>query len=158
MKFEFKATNNQAEYEALIAGLKLAIEVKIESLLIQTDSLLVEGQVTRAFQVKEPILIKYLERVRYLMSRFLEVVVEYVPRTQNQRAGVLAKLASTRKLGNNGSVIQETLVYPSIEGELVDCVNREATWMGPILDILPGIQLNLSSTRRNKGERQAITI
>lgn len=41
--------NNQAEYEALIAGLKLAIEVKIESLLIQTDSQLVEGQVTRAF-------------------------------------------------------------------------------------------------------------
>ncbi|XP_057432439.1 uncharacterized protein LOC130725208 [Lotus japonicus] len=50
LKFEFHATNNQAEYEALIAGLKLAIEVKIESFLIRTDSQLVASQVMGAFQ------------------------------------------------------------------------------------------------------------
>lgn len=38
LRFEFQASNNKAEYEALIAGLKLAIEVKIESLLIRTYS------------------------------------------------------------------------------------------------------------------------
>ncbi|XP_057425809.1 uncharacterized protein LOC130719190 [Lotus japonicus] len=138
LRFQFKASNNQAEYEALIAGLKLAIEVQIDSLLVRTDSLLVANQVNGEFQVKEPALIKYLERIRSLMSRIKEIVVEYVPRTQNQRADALAKLASTRKPGNNRSVIQETLTNPSIEGELVASVDRQETWMNPIIDILAG--------------------
>ncbi|XP_057444368.1 uncharacterized protein LOC130736570 [Lotus japonicus] len=137
LRFQFKASNNQAEYEALIAGLKLAIEVQIDSLLVRTDSLLVANQVNGEFQVKEPALIKYLERVRLLMGRLQEVVVEFVPRAQNQRADALAKLASTRKLGNNRSVIQETLANPSIERELVASVDRQE-WMDPIVDILAG--------------------
>ncbi|XP_057444433.1 uncharacterized protein LOC130736649 [Lotus japonicus] len=134
--FQFKASNNQAEYEALIVGLKLAIEVQIDSLLVGTDSLLVANQVNGEFQVKEPALIKYLERVRLLMGRLQEVVVEFVPRAQNQRADALAKLASTRKPGNNRSVIQETLANPSIEEEFVASVDRPETWMDPIVDIL----------------------
>ncbi|XP_057444007.1 uncharacterized protein LOC130736179 [Lotus japonicus] len=138
LRFQFKASNNQAEYEALIAGLKLAIEVKIDSLLVRTYSLLVANQVNEVFQVKEPALIKYLERFWLLMSRLKEIVVEFVPRTQNQRADALAKLASTRKPRNNRSVIQETLANPSIEGELVASVDRQNTWMDPIADILAG--------------------
>ncbi|XP_057444150.1 uncharacterized protein LOC130736328 [Lotus japonicus] len=136
LRFQFKASNNQAEYEALIAGLKLAIEVQIDSLLVRTDSLLVANQVNEVFQVKEPAWIKYLERVRLLMGRLREVMVEFVPRTQNQRADALAKLASTQKPGNNRSVIQETLANPNIEGELVASVDRQETWMDPIVDIL----------------------
>ncbi|XP_057456527.1 uncharacterized protein LOC130747570 [Lotus japonicus] len=86
LRFQFKASNNQAEYEALIAGLKLAIEMQIDSLLVRTDSLLVANQVNGELQVKEPTLIKYLERVRLLMGRLQEVAVEFMPRAQNQRA------------------------------------------------------------------------
>ncbi|XP_057452459.1 uncharacterized protein LOC130744287 [Lotus japonicus] len=136
LRFQFKTSNNQAEYEALIAGLILAIEGQIDSLLVRTDSLLVASQVNGEFQVKEPALIKYVERVRQLMGRLQQVVVEFVPRTQNQRADALAKLASTRKPGNNRSVIQETLVNPSIEGDLVASVVRQETWMNPVIDIL----------------------
>lgn len=60
-RFEFQTSNNQAEYEALIVGLKLAIEVKIESLLIRKDLQVVVSQVQWVFRVKEPHLIKYLE-------------------------------------------------------------------------------------------------
>ncbi|XP_057443195.1 uncharacterized protein LOC130734919 [Lotus japonicus] len=138
LRFQFKTSNNQAEYEALIAGLKLAIEVQIDSLLVRTDSLLVASQVNGEFQVKEPALIKYVERVRLLIGRLQQVVVEFVPRAQNQRADALAKLASTRKPGNNRSVIQETLANPSIEEDLVASVDRHETWMNPIIDILAG--------------------
>ncbi|XP_057444348.1 uncharacterized protein LOC130736546 [Lotus japonicus] len=138
LRFHFEASNNQAEYEAPIAGLKLAIEVQIDSLLVRTDSLLVVNQVNGEFQVKEPTLIKYLECVRLLMGRLQEVVVESLPRAQKQRADSLARLASTRKLGNNRSVIQEMLTNPSMEGELVASVGRQETWMDPIVDILAG--------------------
>ncbi|XP_057432312.1 uncharacterized protein LOC130725072 [Lotus japonicus] len=138
LRFQFKTSNNQAEYEALIAGLKLAIEVQIDSLLVRTDSLLVASQVNGEFQVKEPALIKYVERVRLHMGCMQQVVVEFVLRAQNQRADALAKLASTKKPGNNRSVIQETLANPSIEGDLVASVDRQETWMNLIIDILAG--------------------
>jgi len=46
MKFEFKTSNNQAEYEAIIVGLHLAIELEITTLICKGDSCLVFGQLT----------------------------------------------------------------------------------------------------------------
>ena len=51
LRFVFKASNNEAEYEALIVGLKLAKEMKVESLEIYCDSQLVICQVTDEYQV-----------------------------------------------------------------------------------------------------------
>ena len=64
----FEITNNAAEYEALIAGLALAVEVKAEDLKIFSDSQLVVNQVTGEFQVKDELLRKYLARVRELLT------------------------------------------------------------------------------------------
>ena len=46
LRFTFKASNSQAEYEALIVGILLAKEMGVQSLLAKSDSLLVTGQVT----------------------------------------------------------------------------------------------------------------
>ena len=51
LRFGFKASNNEAEYEALIVGLKLAREMKVESLEIYNDSQLIVYQVTDEYQV-----------------------------------------------------------------------------------------------------------
>ena len=50
LKFRFKASNNEAEYEALIAGLELAKEMKVESLDILSDSQLVVCQINDEYQ------------------------------------------------------------------------------------------------------------
>ena len=49
-RFRFKASNNEAEYEALIAGLELAKEMKVESLDIFSDSQLVVCQINNEYQ------------------------------------------------------------------------------------------------------------
>ena len=59
LKFNFKATNNQAKYEALLIGLCLAKEVGARSLNIRSDSQLVITQLKGEYEVKEPLLIKY---------------------------------------------------------------------------------------------------
>ena len=51
LRFKFKASNNEAEYEALIAGLELAKEIKVESLDIFNDSQLVVCQINEEYQV-----------------------------------------------------------------------------------------------------------
>ena len=54
LRFAFKASNNQTEYEALIAGMLLAKEMDAQSLLAKSDSQLVTGQLTGEYQAKDP--------------------------------------------------------------------------------------------------------
>lgn len=92
------------------------------------------GQVTGEFQVKGPQQARYLNLVRALVPSFEEFNLVHVPRKQNARAYLLSKLASTRKSGNNKSVIQETLNRSSIETEEVFFLHEECdSSMGPII-------------------------
>jgi len=110
--FAFKASNNQAEYEALIVGMLLAKEMGAQSLLAKRDSQLVTGQVTGEYQAKDSQMAAYLKYVEMLKGAFAAVELVHVPREKNARADLLAKLASSGKRGRQMTVIQETLKMP----------------------------------------------
>ncbi|XP_057425769.1 uncharacterized protein LOC130719147 [Lotus japonicus] len=105
LKFDFKANNNQAEYEAIIAGLRLAIEMGVQSIRIKTDSQIVSRQIQGEYQAKDAQLAKYLVKAQNLMKQVPKVQINHVPREENTMADILSKLASTKKPGNNKSVI-----------------------------------------------------
>lgn len=139
LKFDFKASNNQAEYEALIAGMLLAQEMGAKNLRARSDSQLMTNQISREYQTKDQQLSKYLARVRKLVSDFQFFEAIYVPRESNSRADLLAKLASTKKPGNNRTVIQEVISAPSTEENAVFELNQEPEgWMTPLLKFLTG--------------------
>ena len=69
MKLKYNTTNNVAEYETLLTGLKLAIEVRAEHLKVYFDSQLVVNQVKGTYQVKEPSIIKYVQRAKQLLKK-----------------------------------------------------------------------------------------
>ncbi|XP_068497470.1 uncharacterized protein [Phaseolus vulgaris] len=112
LRFAFKAKNNQAEYETLITEILLAKEMGAKVLVAKSDSLLVIGQVTSEFQAKDPQMAAYRECVQELKRSFALFEVVHVPREQNARANLLAKLASSGKGGRQRIVIQETLKTP----------------------------------------------
>ena len=99
VKICFEIINNAAEYEALIAGLALAVEVKAEDLKIFSDSQLVVDNVIGGFQVKDELLIKYLARVRELLMAIeregVQWTIQQIDRTENEEANLVAKSAST---------------------------------------------------------------
>ena len=70
LRFSFKASNNQAEYEALIAGMLLAKEMEAQNLLVKSDSQLIMGQVSGEFQAKDPQMTAYLKYVQLLKGAF----------------------------------------------------------------------------------------
>ncbi|XP_068486986.1 uncharacterized protein [Phaseolus vulgaris] len=109
LRFAFKANNNQAEYEALVVGMLLAKELGVRSLLVKSDSLLITRKVTREYQAKDPQMALYLWYLTLLRETFPIFELVHVPREQNARAYLLAKLASSGKEGRQRSVIQETL-------------------------------------------------
>ncbi len=74
-------TNNQAEYEALIAALEFARTLNAEEVLCRLDSELVAKQLTGEYAVKNPTLKKLWTRVQELRKGFKKVSFKNVPRT-----------------------------------------------------------------------------
>ena len=95
LRFGFQASNNEAEYEAVIAGLNLAHSMEADQLEVSSDSQLVVKQIEDSYEAKGEKMILYLKKVRELLKKFIRVQVKYVPRTENSRADALAKLATT---------------------------------------------------------------
>ncbi|XP_074352141.1 uncharacterized protein LOC141691308 [Apium graveolens] len=92
--FKFYVTNNDAEYEALINGLKIALEVGVVNLIAQSDSELVVNQVNGGFQARGPWTELYMRCVQHLLERFGNARMEGVPREENSNADALAKMGS----------------------------------------------------------------
>jgi ribonuclease HI len=132
--FEFKASNNQAEYEALIAGMNLTHEIGAENLRARSDSQLETSQITGEYQTKNTQLSKYLAKVNTLAGSFKFFKEIFVPREQNARADLIAKITSTKKPGNNRTVIQEVISEPITKAIDVNMTTEEEEgYMTPTL-------------------------
>ncbi|MFB6109448.1 MAG: ribonuclease HI [Halodesulfurarchaeum sp.] len=88
-----RATNNQAEYEALIRGLEVAANYGYDEVEIRGDSQLIVKQVTGAWQANDPTLREYRVRVHELLREFEDHSLTHVPREANDRADELANEA-----------------------------------------------------------------
>jgi ribonuclease HI len=86
-------TNNEAEYEALIEGLKAVTEWKPDRLEIFLDSKLVVEQVNGRWKIKEERLQSLLAKAKELIAGFPEVEVKHVERERNKGADALANMA-----------------------------------------------------------------
>ena len=91
-----EATNNVAEYEALIAGLEGARDLGARRLLICLDSQLLVRQIAGEYRVRAAGLKPLFRRVQALMAEFAVVDIEHVPREKNVVADALANAALDR--------------------------------------------------------------
>jgi len=85
-----RATNNQAEYRAIIAALKKAIELGVEQVDIRSDSELVVKQINGRYRVKNATLKPLYQQVKQLQSRLKGFSITHIPRQQNKEADSLA--------------------------------------------------------------------
>ena len=94
-KLEFVTTNNTAEYEALLLGLKAAKDLGIQHIYVYGDSELVVQQVRNNYQVKQDLLKVYRNEVWDMVENyFVAFNITYIPRDHNQTGDSLA-LATT---------------------------------------------------------------
>ena len=90
VRLRFDDSNNESEYEALIAEVELALAVGANNLLIRSDSQLVVGQVNAEFEFREPRMVKYVSLVQQRLSTFSAWKLEHVLKDRNERADALA--------------------------------------------------------------------
>ncbi|XP_070007830.1 uncharacterized protein [Nicotiana sylvestris] len=101
-------TNNEAKYEALIAGLELARGIDSKVIEIKCDSQLVVNQVYGIFEAKEECKQQYVVKVQSLLARFREYSITHVLREENAEADTLANRGSSTEMkgSNSGTVMQ----------------------------------------------------
>ncbi|XP_045810928.1 uncharacterized protein LOC123905369 [Trifolium pratense] len=99
-KFKYKingiCSNNEAKYEALIAGLEILLSLGAKD--IKGDSELVLKQLTKEYKCIKEHLIRYFVIANTLLKRFDSIDIEHVPRIENQEANDLAQIASGYKV------------------------------------------------------------
>jgi ribonuclease HI len=114
VKLDFSCTNNIAEYEALVLGLRKLRAMGIRRAILKTDSQVIAGHVDKSSKARDPKLERYLDTVRRLEASFEGFSVKNIPRGENEHADLLAKSAA-QGLPLPSEVFFETIKAPSVE-------------------------------------------
>ncbi|KFK42631.1 hypothetical protein AALP_AA1G020200 [Arabis alpina] len=115
-RLEFKATNNEAEWEALIAGLRLAREVGVKRVHAYNDSRLVTNQLNHDYDARDERMNTYLKLTEALiLSNFDNFVITDIPRSENFAADDLASLATSSGFDLKRIIPVKTIPDPSID-------------------------------------------
>ena len=156
LRLGFSATNNEAEYEALLMGMSMVQKMGGKVVKLFSDSRLVVGQVRGELEARDPRMQGYLSQVRRMQMKFESFDLSHIPRGENTHADSLATLATSSVRNFPRLIIVEDLHTPmSPEKDVCQVfqTNLASSWMDPILkflesDILPEEKLEAEKIRR----------
>ena len=140
IRFNFKATNNESEYKALIAGLSLAHQLGAENIKVYCDSQLIINQAPGEYWAKDDSMIRYLVVAQRLIKKFKSCKLTKIPREQYSQADALANLGSALETQIQMSIPLLVLQWPATlveqQNEEISAIKEEETWMTPLVRYL----------------------
>ncbi|XP_050214359.1 uncharacterized protein LOC126665568 [Mercurialis annua] len=154
----FPATNNAAEYEVLMGGLRMETVVKVEYIKIQSDSQLVVNQVLGVFEVKDPEMKKYVNRVKELLPKIAEEggewKLEQVSREENTEADTLVKAGAVKETRQGIPYSKQN--FSNIQNpEATFLINPLDRWMEHIISYIENGSLPEDKKEAKKVKRRA---
>ncbi|KAK3005307.1 hypothetical protein RJ639_016917 [Escallonia herrerae] len=133
LRFGFQASNNEAEYEALVTGIRLAHALKVDSLSIHSDSQLVVNHVLGDYEARDERMAQYLSLVKTSSVKFQNFTIRQIPRDQN----TLSRLASAEETDVRRPIYLEFIKDRSISSQTeVETIEQEPCWMDMIVTYL----------------------
>jgi ribonuclease HI len=133
------STNNTTEYEALLLALRKMKALGQQTFIIKIDSKVIQEHIEKESEARNPVLMKYLKKVREIERHFKGYSVQHIPRYDNNEAGKLAK-AVARNQAMPPDVFFEIIKEPSIKKTKPRIVNIVETpdWIAEIMAYLRG--------------------
>jgi ribonuclease HI len=125
-RLDFSCTNNIAEYEALLLGLRKLKAMGIRRAILKTDSQVISGHVDKSSKARDPKLEKYLDTVRRLEASFEGFSVKNIPRGENEHADLLAKSAA------QGLPLHSEVFFETIKAHSVELMERALLAISPV--------------------------
>ena len=113
LRLNFSATNNWAEYEALLVGMTMVQRMEGKSIKLFSNSRLVVGQVRGEFEAKDKRMQGYLSQVKCLQLKFDSFDLLHVPKSSNAHADSLAMLATSSTQDLPRVILVEDLYKPT---------------------------------------------
>ncbi|GJZ15592.1 reverse transcriptase domain-containing protein [Tanacetum coccineum] len=101
LRFEFDVSNNEAEYKALVAGLRIAEQMGVKNLVAKVDSRIVANQINGSYEAKEQSMIQYLEKTKALIDN---LKAEYVVKEIHEGS---CSMHSGPRFGLPGEIISD---------------------------------------------------
>ena len=95
IRLDFPTFNNEAEYEAILANIDLAISVSSEKIIIQSDSQLVVRQVNKEYETRDQCMTKYVCLVKLRLEIFTAWKLEHIQRGSNEKVDALAVVVAS---------------------------------------------------------------
>ena len=131
---DFPATNNEAEYEALLKGMAMVQRMGGKSIKLFSDSRLVVGQVKGEFKAKDERMRGYLSQVKIMQTKFESFSLLHIPRSGNAHVDSLAMLATSSAQNLPRVIIVEDLHRPLATVNMVQInqVRARPSWMDSI--------------------------
>ena len=156
LRLDFSATNNEAEYKALLVGMAIVQRMGVKSIKLFSDSRLVVGQVKGEFVAKDERMQGYLSQVKCLQLKFDSFDLLDVPRGGNAHADSLAMLATSSAQDLPRVILVEDLYKPTkTRGETAQIhqIRVGSSWMDSNIrflreDILPEERIESDKIRR----------
>src|SRR3989337_3060478 len=145
LRLMFPCTNNAAEYEALLHGLRMAKEMNLSRVRCFGDSDMVVQQVSGTWDSKDPLMAAYRRAVDNIAGHFKGYQVEHLDRRKNEAANALSRLGSQRKPVPPNVFLnvlhyplvklpsEEDLAIPDPEAQLVAALHAIPDWTLPYL-------------------------
>jgi ribonuclease HI len=117
----FPASNNVAEYEALVHGLSIAVSLCIKKLMVYGDSLVVISQINKDWDCSTDTMGKYCAAMHKLEDKFEGLEFHHMGRDHNAVANALSKLGSSRAQAPPGIFIQDIQQPSIITDQMEEC-------------------------------------
>ena len=157
LRLGFSATNNEAEYEALLEGMSMVRKLAGRAVNMFSDSRLVIGQVNGELEPRDERMQGYLSQVKHLQSHFDSFSLLHILRSGNTHVDSLATLATSLAQSLPWVILVEDLCKPSVTKKEVIHVHQVKvgpSWMDPLVlflkdDILPKEKIEADKIRRN---------
>ena len=158
LRLGFSATNNEAEYEALLEGVRMGQRMGGKTTKVFLDSKLIVGQVSRELEATDERMQGYLNQVKLLQLKFESFSLHHIPRSGNTHADSLATLASSLAQSLPRVILVEDL-YKTIEinemAAYIQQIRVRSSWMDPIISFLKKDTLPLDKLETEKIRRKA---
>ena len=133
VQLQFPATNNEAECETILTGLRLAKSMEAKKVLLKSDSKLVVRQIKGEYEAKEQRMQKYLKLMHQLIKDLEQMEFIQVPRSLNMEADEVARQASSEAVDDPLGIKIEVQKFPSIEEFHTFAIQGSMSWTTPII-------------------------
>ncbi|XP_075492485.1 uncharacterized protein LOC142530536 [Primulina tabacum] len=153
LRIDSRVTNNEAEHEAVLAGIQAAREVGASRVILYSDLQLITQQIKGVYEAKDDRMLKYLQLIKARAEVFADWGIEQIPREENGEANTLAKMTASLSEVSTREVLHVSRLILSTEEEILPVPGD--SWMTHLIKFMVNNELPEDRTQAQKTKRQA---